>query len=315
MRNLIFILCLLSVSFSATAKPKEAAKLPEQTVAETEGLTDVIEPPKAPSLPADGADAGEAESINLTPTTTQVSSPVVETAPALQTAKNPEQTTTITVETNAAAGAAALSTSELSRVPVAPKPSPTPLTPETANLETVEVVAIGHKPEFHPKSRLSLGFGYVDSRWSKITDKLKDGSFYMSLGLAKEFFEGFELGISIQNTQGTADSSNQENVRAWLMSIDGRYFFSSGHIRPYFGLGLGFGAYRVWNLNNETDTFITYNKHGSGTLVGAIPQVGFRFQLSDRFSADLNGGWAFYMNNPANKIGGWNAGVTLGFSR
>jgi opacity protein-like surface antigen len=169
-------------------------------------------------------------------------------------------------------------------------------------------------PALHP--RFGMSFGYTHSRWSEISNKLNNGSFAFGIDFSAQYFKNLETGLALNFAQGYSSTDSEENVHAFHFALEGRYFFSENTLRPYAGLGVAFGNYRVWTLASETPTTISYDKHASGALLGFVPQVGLRLAFTPRFDVDLRLSYVAYVNGTtASKMGGFAAAVGFGFSR
>jgi opacity protein-like surface antigen len=193
-------------------------------------------------------------------------------------------------------------------------PAPAPVHAPKSASESYEFVStLGSSNYAQPK--FSILAGYLHSSWDKITPNLKEGSTYLGISLSREITEGFETGLTLMTVSENLDSNQNENIFAWHLSFDGKYFFVPGAVRPFVGVGLAFGRYRVWPLQSEGSTSITYDKLASGLLVGLIPSAGLRFTLTEHMSFDAGLSYFAYADNPAFRVGGWALGATLSFNR
>lgn len=164
--------------------------------------------------------------------------------------------------------------------------------------------------------RLGLGFAYVTSKWASLSNDLKNGSLNLHFEMTGDFSEGWEGGLLLDFLQGSSKDRIEENLNAFALFFQARRFFGTGAITPFGGFGLGFGNYRAWSQSSETSNSISFNKHGSGFLVGLNPELGLRFIAGPRFHLDLRLAYLAFVNDSvAAKVGGWNTGITLGFTR
>jgi hypothetical protein len=163
--------------------------------------------------------------------------------------------------------------------------------------------------------QLKLNFGYVNSKWNKFNNGLKNGSLLFEVAGAREYVPGLEGGIAFGMIQQAANGTSSENIYAYHVNFSARYYLLSERVRPYAGLGVAFGAYRVWTLVAETQRAISYTKLGSGTLVGAVPSLGVRLNLTRYTSFDLGVNYFGFLDNPAYRVGGWAAVIGFGIGR
>ena len=125
----------------------------------------------------------------------------------------------------------------------------------------------------------------------------------------------FEAGWNLEYLSGSTGLESNENIWAWHFAFEAKYFLNKGKFRPFCGMGLGFGAYRAWSIVSQSSASVSYQKHAGGALVGAIPALGFRLELSSISSVDISLSYLGYLDNPASRGGGWALGATMGFGR
>lgn len=164
-------------------------------------------------------------------------------------------------------------------------------------------------------ARFNFGMGYVFSRWSQISSEFKNGSLAFQVGSSRQFSRHVEAGVNFLFLSGSDNSSNQENIYSLSVSFDARYYLFSGFIKPYVGLGLGFGSFRAWSLRSETPTSVIYAKHAGGYLVGSTPSLGIRIRALPWMSVDLAANYVAYFTTPAYKAGGLGVFTILNFVR
>lgn len=175
-----------------------------------------------------------------------------------------------------------------------------------------ETVNSFYRPAY---GRLHLGAGYMFSNWSKISPKLKDGSLAIQIGISRGYGRHVESGLGFLFLTGSDNSQSSENTYAGQVNLDTKYLFLDGRLRPFAGLGLGFGSFRAWNLASETDTQITYDKNASGYLFGATPMVGMRIHVMPFVAIDLNVIYSWFFTQPSQKIGGLGILTSLSLTR
>jgi len=178
------------------------------------------------------------------------------------------------------------------------------------------------QPETHfirhpkiPSGYLQFGFGYTHSSWNSFSNELKNGSSTFRVAMFQKF-NSWDLGISFGMISGMTPATNNENLNAVHFGADLLYVFKTfKQIETFLGAGLQFGSYRAWSVSTETPSEITFQKHGSGHLVGITPQAGLRFNASPFFSIDLVTQYTEFFQKPAKNIGGPSLLLALNFSR
>lgn len=197
--------------------------------------------------------------------------------------------------------------------PPPPPPRGGPRGPERDEEEDIgETVNSFYRPAY---GRLHLGAGYMFSNWSKISPKLKDGSLAIQIGISRGYGRHVESGLGFLFLTGSDNSQSSENTYAGQVNLDTKYLFLDGRVRPFAGLGLGFGSFRAWNLASETETQIAYDKNASGYLFGATPMVGMRIHVMPYVAIDLNVIYSWFFTQPSQKIGGLGILTSLSLTR
>ena len=169
---------------------------------------------------------------------------------------------------------------------------------------------------WNPAPTFFLATGYTYSKWRDFSGALKNGSFDLGLGFSREFRPGLE-GLFSFNYLTASSSSEVENANgAWTIDLGTRWmpFEALDAIRPYFGLALSVGGYKVWSVAAETPTTVTYHKDGAGSLIGLVPSLGVKIPFSPSFAFDIGATYRAYFDNPNYKVGGWGLQAGLNFS-
>lgn len=182
-------------------------------------------------------------------------------------------------------------------------PSPLKLQEGTAASEEIEDTwKLGRDNPHRP--HLMVGVGYVNSNWKKFSNNLKNGSLNYDIGFEREWMPAVEGGLHFSFMDAATNNAANENVREFHVAMHTRFLLMPGKMRPFVGLGIGVGSYRIWSLNTETASTISYNKHSEGAILGVFPEVGMRFIISNQTFFDLCGGYAGFLDHPRSRIGG-----------
>ncbi len=202
-------------------------------------------------------------------------------------------------------------------------PNTTPNTPPSPTAGTLVVeektIELKSTPSEYPQRNtrsISLGINFVNSQWSEFGSQLDNGSLGFEVSSSRTVFEGFQAGLGMGWFSGVPNTSASQN-QYYAFYVSGRtnWEIMDSKVTPTAGLDLELGSYRVWAVDSESESNITFSKLGAGTLLGFVPHVGVRFQLSHHSFMDLNLGYHGYVDVPQSKLGGWSLGLNLGLKR
>jgi hypothetical protein len=169
-------------------------------------------------------------------------------------------------------------------------------------------------------ARVSLGFHYLHSRWSELSRRIDDGSLGFQVLFSREFVRNIESGLGfssfsgVSGSPGTVDSQANENIYGAHLDAQTKFFLTGQRIRPFVGAALHWGFFRAWSVQSETDSTISFRKHGSGYLFGGSPFIGVESQLTDRLGAEWIFGYRAFVDKPQLYTGGWFMGLNLRFT-
>lgn len=207
--------------------------------------------------------------------------------PQLGTA--PNKTETIKVE----------ATKELSKTD---EKKSVPVVDEAVATKVAEEIHISEKPLVEPgsneeiylrvltsKTWVQVYFGYLDSGWNTVSNRLKNGSDVTGLRISKEFFDGWESGVALEFISERKNKSSLESMRVFHSKIFVDYTYSLTDNRRWgliAGGALSFGDYRIKRVIAEAGRNITYENLGDGSLLGLTPSLGMRYRASKFFHLD-----------------------------
>lgn len=139
------------------------------------------------------------------------------------------------------------------------------------------------------KTWVQVYFGYLDSGWNTVSNRLKNGSDMTGLRVSKEFLDGWESGLALEFLSERKNKSALESLRVFHSKIFVDYTHSLTDNRRFgviFGGALSYGDYRVKRVIAEAGRNITYENLGDGSLVGLTPSLGLRYRASKFFHLD-----------------------------
>ncbi len=153
---------------------------------------------------------------------------------------------------------------------------------------------------------IQFSYGSLASKWNKIDSTLSNGSNTTEFKLVADMSEHNQFGFSIE----MINQKNGEVAPANLRALEYKLFMEHHHALFTNRLDwlAGFGL-SVGDFNVTTKTVVngqdTYTKIKSGTILGFIPNTGFRFYLVGRNSLDITVEYHYYFAKPQRYIGGF----------
>lgn len=157
------------------------------------------------------------------------------------------------------------------------------------------------------KTWVQVYFGYLDSGWNTISNRLKNGSDVTGLRISKEFLDGWESGLALEFLNERKNKSALDSMRVFHSKIFVDYTYSLTDNRRFgvlFGGALSYGDYRVKRVIAEAGRNITYENLGDGSLVGITPSLGFRYRASKFFHLDAVAERPVFFGSTQKNIGG-----------
>lgn len=157
------------------------------------------------------------------------------------------------------------------------------------------------------KTWVQVYFGYLDSGWNTISNRLKNGSDVTGLRISKEFLDGWESGLALEFLNERKNKSALDSMRVFHSKIFVDYTYSLTDNRRFgvlFGGALSYGDYRVKRVIAEAGRNITYENLGDGSLVGITPSLGLRYRASKFFHLDAVAERPVFFGSTQKNIGG-----------
>jgi hypothetical protein len=160
---------------------------------------------------------------------------------------------------------------------------------------------------------MTLDFGYVDSRFDKMDSTLDRGSARIGFNFSTEFKNWLRGYMGMRILWALGDKLDDDNTYAVDFDLGAKFYPMEGFLRPFFALGMVIGSYRAWSVASENSNSISFNKHASGTYIGANPGFGVQMQLTKYFSTDIKADYTLALGKDAWKMHGLGVGLGLNF--
>jgi len=192
---------------------------------------------------------------------------------------------------------------------LSPSPAAREVAPEAAaiKMERAPVPAQRTKQDYF----LARG-AFLNAQYNELAGELTNGAHSLGVGYARPF-DWLEGRLQIEAGIGMDQEMAVQNVRYLLAHADAVFFFSSGFIKPFTSLGLGFGSFYVRSQRvNSNSRDILYREHAKGTAFIATPAAGARFDFGS-FTVDSTVEYLVIAGaGSSTALGGWVGALTLG---
>jgi hypothetical protein len=153
---------------------------------------------------------------------------------------------------------------------------------------------------------------YLNAHYNELSAELVNGAHSLGIGYARPY-DWLEGRLQIEAGIGMDHEIAVQNVRYFLAHADAVFFFSSGFIRPFTSLGLGFGSFYVRSQRvNTNGRDVLYREHTQGAAFIATPAAGARFAFGS-FAIDTSLEYLVVAGaGSGSALGGWVGALTLG---